>query len=181
MVYGIRDSWVLWGARRIARSLARAGTVAASGSGGTDGFRYTWRVGNVKIYDAKLKTMLKGPRGDVAKFMRGIGQEIQVLAKQQVKIRTGKLRSSIRVTQRTWRTERAVEVGSKMKYAYMHHEGTRPHLIVPVRATHLKFRSGARIVFAKSVLHPGTRANPYLRRAMRLVMMSSTYNARIGA
>lgn len=181
MVYGIQDSWALWGARRLVHSLGRAGTLPASGFGSSGGVRYTWTVGNVTIYDSKLKNMLKGPQGEVARFMRGIGDQIQVLSKRQVRIRTGKLRNAIRVTQRTWRTERAVEVGAKVKYAYMHHEGTRPHLIVPVRATHLKFRSGARIVFAKSVLHPGTKANPYLRRPMRLVIMSSTYNARIGA
>jgi hypothetical protein len=172
MVYGIRDSWVLWGARRIARSLARAGTVAASGFGGTDGVRYTWKVTNVDIYDAELNKMLKGPQGEVARFMREIGQKIQTQSKAQVKIRSGRLRNSIRVTERTWRTERAVEVGSKVRYAYLHHEGTRPHLIVPIRRTHLRFRSGARIVFAKSVLHPGTKPNPYLSRPMRLVVLS---------
>jgi hypothetical protein len=172
MTYGIRDSWALWGARRVVRSLGRAGTRPASGFTSKGGVRYTWKVDSVNIYDAKLNNMLKGPQGEVARFMRRIGREIQTLSKAQVKIRSGRLRNSIRVTEKTLRTERAIGVGSKVRYAYLHHEGTRPHLIVPVRRTHLKFRSGARIVFAKSVLHPGTKPNPYLSRPMRLVVLS---------
>jgi hypothetical protein len=178
MVYGIRDSWVLWGARRIVRSLGRMGTRPVSGFKSGGGIRYTWTVADVNIYDAKLKNMLKGPRGEVADYMYRVGVEIQTLAKRQVKIRSGRLRNSIRVTEIVSRTERAVKVGSTVKYAYMHHEGTRPHLIVPIRRSHLRFRSGARIVFAKSVLHPGTKPNPYLSRPMRLVVASSRVNAR---
>lgn len=46
-------------------------------------------------------------------------------------------------------------------------EGTRPHLIRPRRAKALRFEVGGRVTYAKVVRHPGTRANPFLQRALR--------------
>lgn len=46
--------------------------------------------------------------------------------------------------------------------------GTRPHLIRPRRARALRFEVGGDIVYTKLVRHPGTRANPFLQRALRL-------------
>lgn len=45
--------------------------------------------------------------------------------------------------------------------------GTRPHLIRPVRAQALRFTIGGRVVFAKVVHHPGSKPNNFLRKAMR--------------
>lgn len=45
--------------------------------------------------------------------------------------------------------------------------GTRPHRIVARRAKALRFEVGGRIVFAKSVRHPGTRPNNFLLDALR--------------
>lgn len=47
-------------------------------------------------------------------------------------------------------------------------EGTRPHIIRPRRAQALRFDAGGQTVFAAVVHHPGTRANPFLQRALRL-------------
>ncbi|MFJ3545480.1 hypothetical protein ACIPQH_25330 [Streptomyces rubiginosohelvolus] len=47
-------------------------------------------------------------------------------------------------------------------------DGTRPHVIRPRRASVLRFELGGRTVFAKRVSHPGTRANNFLLRALRL-------------
>ncbi|PSK57995.1 hypothetical protein B0E38_01840 [Streptomyces sp. 111WW2] len=47
-------------------------------------------------------------------------------------------------------------------------DGTRPHLIRPRRARALRFTVGGDIVFAKLVRHPGTRANNFMGRALRL-------------
>ena len=47
-------------------------------------------------------------------------------------------------------------------------DGTRPHLIRPRRAKALRFEAGGDVVFTKLVRHPGTRANPWLQRALRL-------------
>jgi hypothetical protein len=70
-------------------------------------------------------------------------------------------------------------------YAYFVHEGTRPHEILPVRARALRFTpstlnsaagtGGGRTasggpVFRKRVMHPGTEARPFLRRALEDVI-----------
>ncbi|MXM67073.1 hypothetical protein GR925_27490 [Streptomyces sp. HUCO-GS316] len=46
--------------------------------------------------------------------------------------------------------------------------GTRPHLIRPRRARALHFYVDGSEVFTRLVRHPGTRANPFLQRALRL-------------
>jgi hypothetical protein len=170
VVYGIRDSWVLWGARRFVRSLP-GGSSSGGGGGSVAPRGYTWHVSNVVFYKPVIDSMLRGPSGLVARHLHDIGRDIQTRAKRLVGIKTGRLRNSIRVNPRTTSLgEQAVEVGSKLKYAYVHHEGSRPHLIVPVKRTHLKFRAGARIVYTKMVRHPGTRPNRYLTNAMRIVV-----------
>lgn len=45
-------------------------------------------------------------------------------------------------------------------------EGTKPHEIVPVNAQALRFEIGGKIIFARRVQHPGSRANPYHKRTM---------------
>lgn len=170
MTYGLRDSWAIWGARRILNSMADVGRVASRAARPSSSIVYTWQVSNVVLYQPKIQEMLKGPNGAVARYMYKVGKEIQVLARRKVGVKTGKLRNSIRVNPRTWYGNRAVEVGSDLKYAYAHHEGTKPHLIVPTKAQYLRFRAGARIIYTKSVMHPGTKPNRYLKNAMRIVV-----------
>jgi hypothetical protein len=43
--------------------------------------------------------------------------------------------------------------------------GTKPHRIVARRAKALRFVAGGRVVFARSVWHPGTKATWFLRTA----------------
>jgi hypothetical protein len=47
-------------------------------------------------------------------------------------------------------------------------DGTRPHVIRPRRASALRFEIGGEVVFAQRVRHPGTRANNFMARALRL-------------
>ncbi|MEU0059072.1 hypothetical protein [Streptomyces sp. NPDC006334] len=48
-------------------------------------------------------------------------------------------------------------------------DGTRPHLIRPRRRNGvLRFEVDGQVVFTRLVRHPGTRANPFLQRALRL-------------
>jgi hypothetical protein len=48
--------------------------------------------------------------------------------------------------------------------------GTRPHVIRPVRARALKFTVGGRTVYAKVVMHPGTRPNNWLGESLRAAL-----------
>lgn len=47
-------------------------------------------------------------------------------------------------------------------------DGTRPHIIRPRRARALRFEVRGRVVYAAYVRHPGTRANDFLGRALRM-------------
>ncbi|MGW2213195.1 hypothetical protein [Streptomyces sp. NPDC001781] len=52
--------------------------------------------------------------------------------------------------------------------------GTRPHEIRPRRHNgRLRFTSGSRIIYARSVNHPGTKPNPFLWKAM----LAAKFNA----
>lgn len=90
-------------------------------------------------------------------------------AKAQVGVRTGALRASIHMRHLRDSRSQYVKIGSKKKYAYMHHEGTKPHLITPNRAHVLRFVSRGRLVYAHAVRHPGTKANKFLSDNLRLV------------
>lgn len=69
-------------------------------------------------------------------------------------------------------------MGSDLEYARFVNDGTAPHQIRPTRARALRFRVGGRIVFARVVNHPGTRARPFLDRALREVAASRGYSFR---
>lgn len=60
------------------------------------------------------------------------------------------------------RNNREVTIENGKDYAAPVHEGSRPHKIVAKKAKALKFNMGGRTVFAKSVWHPGTLANPFI-------------------
>ena len=67
-------------------------------------------------------------------------------------------------------------IESHTRYAYYHHQGTKPHVITG----DLKFRTGARVTHARVVHHPGTAPNPYLRDSLpifRLVHESARFHA----
>jgi hypothetical protein len=62
-------------------------------------------------------------------------------------------------------------IGSNKNYAYIHHEGTRPHIITPTKAKALRFTSGRRVIYTRMVKHPGTKPNRYLSNQLRFFMM----------
>lgn len=80
-------------------------------------------------------------------------------ARRYVGVDTGALRSTIRV-----RGNRVTAGGAKAPYWYFHHEGTAPHTIEP-RFKKALYWPGARHPVAR-VNHPGTEANPFLKRAL---------------
>lgn len=102
-------------------------------------------------------------------------------AKVLAPVDTGRLRASIRIESRRTFTFRSVyTVGSDVEYADMVHGGTRPHIIRPRNAQVLRFKVGGRFVYAKLVHHPGTRAQPFLDRALREVAAARGYSFRSG-
>lgn len=117
-----------------------------------------------------------------ANRQRGDADARQVVARAKVlaPVDTGRLRANIRVERRSFFGLRSRwTIGSDVEYAPMVHDGTRPHIIRPKNAKALRFRVGGRIVYARVVRHPGTRARPFLDRALREVAAARGYSFRL--
>lgn len=83
--------------------------------------------------------------------------------------RTGDLKRSIRHRVRRTIYGYTAEIWSTAPYAIFVHEGTRPHEIrpnPPRKALRFASGGGGRIVFARRVHHPGTKAQPFLKDAL---------------
>jgi hypothetical protein len=118
------------------------------------------------------EVLTQSPNGDVGKYLRKRAMILQALAKRQVGVQTGALRKSIRYQVVRDSKGLIATVGSGNRIALMHHNGTKPHIILPRRAQTLRFYSHGRIVYSKMVHHPGTKPNKYLTdnlsRAIRM-------------
>jgi hypothetical protein len=123
----------------------------------------------VVIRKAELDFMLNNPSGEVGRYLAKKGRIVQAAARAQVGVRTGALRASIHMRHLRDSRGQYVKIGSALNYALLHHEGSKPHLIVPNRATILKFATRGRVVYAHAVMHPGTKANRYLTDNLKLV------------
>lgn len=109
-----------------------------------------------------FEEMTKSPTGMTGKYLRKRAIILQGLAQRQVGVKTGTLRKSIRYQLVTDSKGLIATVGANNRIALMHHNGTKPHIILPRRAQTLRFYSHGRIVYSKMVHHPGTRPNKYL-------------------
>lgn len=55
-------------------------------------------------------------------------------------------------------------------YGELVREGTKPHEIRPKKAKALRFMIGDEVIFTTRVNHPGTKANPYHKRVLSILM-----------
>lgn len=113
---------------------------------------------NVRAY----KELTESPSGLVGRYLRKRAVILQSLARKQVGVKTGHLKKSIRYQVVRDSKGLIATVGANNRIALMHHNGTRPHIILPRRAQTLRFYSHGRIVYSKMVHHPGTKPNRYL-------------------
>lgn len=109
-------------------------------------------------------------KGMVAGYLRSTARDLVRLAKLQVGVDTGALKSSLNYSLVKSGGGLMVVVGSNNRIAYIHHEGTSPHIITPRRAKTLRFSYRGRIVYTKLVHHPGTKPNRYLTDNLRKVI-----------
>lgn len=170
-LYGlIPDSPWIYGAQKAARYLRSSKSAPWWRQSKINITQITFQFKELKIYRANLYFELYHRYGMVARFLhRRVAMPIQMAAKRQVGVRTGALRSSINIKHFMAPGGAAVKIGSELHYAYLHHEGSRPHLIKPKDPDGvLIFRKGARIIRTKEVLHPGTRPNRYLSDQLRI-------------
>jgi len=119
---------------------------------------------DIKITTDKLTVdqYLNGPQGEIWKRLEAKRPLALAGAKSMVGVKTGRLRSSISWYHLRNYTGQYVGLKASARHAYMHHEGTRRHVIRPTRAKALRFSQRGVVVFRASVMHPGTKPNPYL-------------------
>lgn len=126
-------------------------------------------MARVTFYEPRMDFFLNSPSGEVGKYLQKKGLLVKAAAKRQVGVQTGALRSSIHM--RHFRDIRSqyIKIIAPLSYAYMHHEGTKPHLIRPKDSQVLRFQTRGQIVMTHLVRHPGTRPNRYLSDNLRLI------------
>ena len=134
--------------------------------------RFDFDLVNVRIDDRGVYSVFESQRGPVARHIRVLGKQVEILAKSLAGVRTGRLKRSIKMSRdRTTTPGRyAVLVGSDVRHALVHHQGARPHIIKAKRGGTLVFRGSSGMVYTKSVNHPGSDANRYLVNALRAVV-----------
>lgn len=118
----------------------------------------------VRIDQGALDRVLNSPGGPVAKAVLESAIRVENAAKRLCPVDEGRLRASItHTTPRLSITGPSVQVYSDVEYALFVHEGTSPHEITgnPL----LAWNGDDGPAFARSVQHPGTKAQPYLRDA----------------
>ena len=186
-MYGLPDSWLGWGAKRAARALRNAtrGRGKIPGARGMRStVRYSYKFKQVIIYDVKLKAYLNTPAGHLWQELEQRGRAAYAAAKQDVGVKTGRLRSSIYFRHVGHARGQHIQIGSDVPYAYAHHQGTRPHEIrsKPGGPDLLKFpkKGGSGFTYIRYVRHPGTRGNPFLSRQLHRFFgdLGSVYTGR---
>lgn len=118
----------------------------------------------VSINEPTYALVFENKDGMVGRNLDARAKRVEDAAKAQVGVLTGRLKRSIR---RNWRRANgkrlSVSIGSSERHAKVHHEGSRPHVIRAQNTKALRYEGkDGRIVFARSVSHPGTRPNKYL-------------------
>ena len=122
----------------------------------------------VELFDARINELRFSPAGPVGRDLTKRLRTLELRGRTSAGVDTGALRANIsRSELKKIRTGLEGRVGSSKKYAAAHHEGARPHVIVPRKAKALKFKVAGKVVFARRVNHPGNRPNPYLARWLR--------------
>lgn len=120
--------------------------------------------------NAEVYKLLQSPIGAVGLDLAKRARRVKNAAQRQVGKKTGALKLSISIDQRVTSYGQKASVGSKLPYALLHHEGSRPHVILPVTKKHLAFVSKGRLIITNRVNHPGTRPNRYLTDNLPLAL-----------
>jgi hypothetical protein len=100
--------------------------------------------------------------GMVGQYIEHRSIILTLLARIQVGKKTGQLSASMGYTLSADHQGVIATIGSDNAIAFLHHEGTKPHIILPRTKSTLRFASHGKIVYAKIVHHPGTKPNRYL-------------------
>ena len=169
--YGlINDSPIFYYGAKWARSYNKAlRRKNSSSTMGKAAIVFNIRYKNLILYKPILNRELNLPGGIVWPYMDRMGKRIVMGAKRQVGVKTGVLRASIHMRHLGNVTGQYLWIGSRQPHAYLHHEGTRPHIILPKNPGGvLVFAKAGRVVRTSVVKHPGTKPNRYLSDQLRI-------------
>lgn len=123
---------------------------------------FTFSVPSYRPSQSELIKIVNDDRGPVIPHLRRVGRVIVAAARAQVGKDTGELARSIHYNVQRYGGLPELWVGTYNSIAYLHHEGTRPHAIRARNAQFLRYSSKGRIVYARTVMHPGTKPNRFL-------------------
>ena len=130
----------------------------------------TTQISTFRLNRAGVEYTVNSQEGPVGRYLHRKGKLMVLGARKMVGVESGRLQRSIhdRMSRTPYGQTRILGTRG-VPYALSHHEGTRPHLITPKRAQALRFTAGGRVVYARSVMHPGTKPNKYLSTQLELV------------
>jgi hypothetical protein len=120
-----------------------------------------------KIYDTKIDHLFDGPTA-LRAYMNTKVAETVMVARVEAPTKSHALQRSI---SSTYHGGGRWSVSASAPHAKFVHNGTKSHLIKGRRRSMLRFfweKVGA-VVYLRQVNHPGTKANPFLTRAMHKV------------
>lgn len=166
-MYGLPDSWAGYAAKKVIRGASNR-TRASARRAMTPSSGKSYYFDKLVLYKPVLSEYLNGSTGAVWKFLQLKARKTVAEAKTQVGYKTGRLRNSIYMKHTISPIGHKIVIGSDVEYAHMHHQGTKPHIILP-KGDHefLRFSIGSRVVYTRIVNHPGTKANRFLSDPMR--------------
>ena len=127
----------------------------------------------VKVKTSRLKLEALNLKRAAGKLIQELSDYAEKTMREEAPEKTGALEKSIRRTVSGFESE----ISPQVPYAVYVEYGTRPHTITPVRARALRFEVGGEPVFTRLVHHPGTKPNPFVRRAAEKTVrkVSSTW------
>lgn len=137
----------------------------------------SYSLENIDLYRIPMDVEFNEPAGLVGRWMARRGRIATAYAKGRVGVRTGRLKSSIRMAHDRKAPGRGqqirIQAGTKTGnrgYALMHHTGTAPHVIRAKAGRTMSFTVRGRRVHTRLVRHPGTRPNHYLTDTFKVFM-----------
>lgn len=117
---------------------------------------------------SRIERMLRLPGGMV---YRNMERRVRRVEAEAIRGAPGSMKQRIRVQiQRAPGGEFRGVVKVEHPAAIFVVNGTRPHLIRPVRASVLRFTVSGQVVYARLVRHPGNKPNDFLRKALRAAL-----------
>ena len=126
------------------------------------------KANRVHFYNSTLHNFLNTNRSrDTLTLWSEIERALNrgvVRAKAQVGVKTGKLKNSIKSYHTGSARGQIYGLIASKKYAHVHHEGSLPHKMEIIRPS-----GKSRVLVSRTIMHPGTKPNPYLRNQLETI------------